>query len=139
MNIIFEDKNGIKTELTGGGGNEVHLYQHNVSFLADVSGYDIGVYLAILSDSSTPITTWSSIADYIINKCNGQINCCGNASGYTAIWFRCAKRTSSSYSVYVLSSSSMSSGDQAYLRVHSDTFFKSSDCTDIEDVVVQIL
>ena len=121
-----------------GSGEEKHLYQHNVSFKANVSGYDVNVYLKILNDSSTLITTWSSIADYIINVCNGSINCCGSASGYTAIWFKCTKGNSY-YRVYILSSSLISDDSQEYIRVYSNTIFSSSDCTNIKDVVVQIL
>ena len=118
-----------------------HLYLHNVSFKANVN-YLTAIDLKILNNSSEPITTWTRIAEYIINVCNGSINCCGAASGYTAIWFRCIK-SGSYYNVYVLSSTSIATSvggsDQEYLKVQYSPTFDSSDCTNIKDVVVQNL
>lgn len=139
MNIIFEDKDGVRTELKG-GGNEVHLYLHNVSFTADFdNGFDIS--LKILNSSSSRITTWEEIRDYVMDVCNGVLPCCGkNPKGYYPLAFHCTQGAGPDCSgVAVVATSKLSSGGQGYVVISLTNYFYSEDCININDAVTQIL
>lgn len=119
---------------------EKHLYLHNVSFTADFSnGFNIS--LKILNSSSSRITTWEEIRDYVMDVCNGKLPCCSySTSGYYPLAFHCGQGSNQDYTrVSVVATSKLSSSEQGYVRVFSTNIFVSEDCININDAVTQIL
>ena len=121
-----------------GGSSEKHLYLHNVSFTADFSkGFNIS--LKILNSSSSRITTWEEIRDYVMDVCYGELPCCGySTSEYYPLAFYCGQGQNQDYTqVTVISTTDLSS--QGYVMKYSTNTFLSEDCININDFVTQIL
>lgn len=121
---------------------EKHLYLHNVSFVADFDN-GFGISLKILNSSSSRITTWEEIKDYVMDVCNGELPCCGShPNGYYPLAFHCAQGGNQDYttvSVIATSLLSTSGSSQGYIRVSQTSYFTSEDCLSINDLVTQIL
>lgn len=121
---------------------EKHLYLHNVVFTTDLDdGFNIS--LKILNSSSSRITTWEEIRDYVMDVCHGELPCCGAApNGYYPLAFHCSQGANQDYTaVSVIATSLLSTGssNQGYIRVSQTSFFTSEDCLSINDLVTQIL
>lgn len=121
-----------------------HLYLHNVSFTADVVGYEYKINLKIFNSSNSLIKNWSEISDYVMNVCDGQIPCCGySTSGYYPLALHCIQGSTQKYTrVSVVGTSNFSQDsntEQEYVVIKSTPIFQSDDCTNINDRVIQIL
>ena len=134
MKIVFEDKMGKKTELTGGGGNEVHLYQHNIFFyfvLNQLNHYTVNIILLNTQEEKYTSTTFTNYLTSDFTYVYGKMRF-GEKDFY--MLSNISKGTNNQ--IYVRYLNEYNSTDTSYLSFPiNDTNYKNT----FKDNVVQIL